>query len=82
MAELVVNLPLLGVTEHLVGFGGLLEFFLCFLVTGILVRMVFEGQFAVGGFQLAFLGVVADTEHVVIIPFTCHEILSSGHRGA
>lgn len=55
------------VAEDFVGFGELLEFFLCGLVAGIYVRVVLARQMAVGLAKLLRLGIPADTEYAVII---------------
>src|SRR5207244_8127647 len=48
IAELVVNLPLLGIAQAIVGFGDGLEFLLCCLVPGINIRMIFARKFTKG----------------------------------
>jgi hypothetical protein len=40
MAELVVDLPFVGIPQDLIGLCGFLEFFFGFLVSGIFVRVV------------------------------------------
>src|SRR5260221_7307534 len=50
VAELVVGRALLRVAQRLVSLAKLLEFFLGGLVAGIFVRMIFDGEAAVGFF--------------------------------
>src|SRR5579871_151291 len=47
-AKLVINLALLLVAQHVVGFGDLLELLLSLFVVGIDVRMIFARGFAEG----------------------------------
>src|SRR5208282_2466161 len=46
--DLVVNLPFLGVTQNIVGFGKRLKFLFGTFVPGIDVRMIFPRKFAKG----------------------------------
>ena len=69
MTELVIPLTLLGIAEHLVGFGGLLESLLRLRVVTIAVGMVLQGGLAIGAFDIVRTGLAIDTEHVVIIAF-------------
>src|SRR6185503_14637546 len=45
-AQLVVDLPLFGIAENVVGFGNSLKSFLCSFVSGIDVRMIFPRKLA------------------------------------
>ena len=66
LAELVVDLALLGVREDVVGLADLLE-----LLLGprglVLVGMELEGQFAVGLFDLVVVGASAHAQNLVVV---------------
>jgi hypothetical protein len=70
LAEAVVALAGLGVAEHLVGPGGLLEPLGGLGVVGVAIRMALEGELAIGLLDLGLRGVLADAEHLVIVPFS------------
>ena len=59
-AELVILLTLLGVAEHVVGLGSLLELLFGFLVARVLVRVVLDGKLLVGVLDLVSTRVLAD----------------------
>ena len=65
--EAVVSAPLLGVREHGVGFRRLLEPFLGGLVAGVAVRMVLEGQLAVGALDVRVLRGAGNAENLVVV---------------
>ena len=67
MAELVVFLTFLRVGEHIVGFGGLLEFLFSLLVAGVLVGVILDSQLAVGFFELFRSGCLRYAEHFVVV---------------
>ena len=71
VAELVVALALLLFAENLVGFGRFLELFLGFPVSRVAIRMVFEGELAVGFLYLVNGRIPTDAENLVVVPF-CH----------
>ena len=71
-SELVILPTLVRVVQYLVGFCCLLEFLLGCLVTGITVRVVFDGELAVCHFYLVFGGVAVHAQHLVIVSFLCH----------
>ena len=73
--ELVVLLTLLRVMQHIIGFSSLLEFFLGFLVAGITVRVVFNGDGAVRLLYLVFGGVLVNAKHLVIITLLGHDLI-------
>ena len=52
MAILIVNLAFFRVPEDFIGFRRFLEFFFGFLVVGVAVRVVFQGQLAVNRFDV------------------------------
>ena len=59
-AELVILLTLLGVAEHVVGLGSLLELLFGFLVARVLVRVVLDGKLLVRVLDLVCTRVLAD----------------------
>ena len=67
VAKLVVGRFFLGIAQGLVGFTDFLEFLLGLLVVGILVRMIFDGELAVGFFDFISGGTLADAQHLVVI---------------
>ena len=69
MAVAVVGGALLRIAQHLVGLAGLFELFLCAVVAGIPVRMVFQRLLAIGALQLLLAGLPGYAEHFVIISF-------------
>jgi hypothetical protein len=73
VAKLVVDLPLVGIPQNFVGLRGFLEFLFGFLVSRVLVRMISEGQFPVGGLELVGTDFAANAEYFVVIPFVSHE---------
>ena len=85
---LVVSSPLLRIVQGLVGFAQFLELFLGLLVAWIFVRVVLDGQFAIGLLHQLRRGIPLHTEHLVIVPFVrgCHgsglarSVLSRGTR--
>ena len=70
VAETVVGGPFLVVLEDLIGLGKVLEFFFGLLVSGVLVRMEFHRQLAVGLLDILRGGVAADPECRVIVLFS------------
>ena len=72
VAELVVTRTLVGIRQHVVGLGGLLELFLGLLVARVLVGVIFYRGLAVGLLYLVGIGVALDAQHLIIIPFLCH----------
>jgi hypothetical protein len=69
MAKLIVLRAFLWVRKDFVRFSSLLEPFLCRQVSGILVRVVLEGQLAECLFYLGFRCVPMDTKCFVVIAF-------------
>ena len=65
--EPVVARALVGVGQHGVRLGGLLELLLGGLVAGIAIGMMLERQLAVGALDLLIAGRTADAEHVVVV---------------
>src|ERR1019366_7928216 len=69
VAELVVGGAFLRVGEDLIGFAEFLEAFLGGMVALVFVGMIFDGQFAVGLFELLVGSVAGQAEHLVVIAF-------------
>ena len=69
MAEPVIRGALLLVTQDFVGFAEFLEFFLSSRIAGILIRMIFNGEFPIRLFQVLGRGAALDAEHFVTIAF-------------
>src|SRR5438132_6182621 len=76
MAVAVIALPLLGVAEHVVGLGRLLEFQVRLRVADIAIGMILHGQLAVGALDLLVVRVARHAEHFVIVSF------GAGHHGS
>ncbi len=72
MAELVVAGALVGVRQHVVGFGRFLELLLGLFVARVLVGMVLDGRLAVGFLYLVGVGVLRDAKYFVVVSFFCH----------
>ena len=72
VSELVVTGPLVGIRQHVIGFGGLLELLFGLLVPGVFVRVVFDRGLSVGLLDLVGVGISLDAEHFVIISLFCH----------
>ena len=67
MAELVVPRFLVRIAQYLIGLCRFAEHFFRICVTGILVRMVFQGPFSIGLFYFRCGGIFSDAQYVVII---------------
>src|SRR5438132_10079573 len=67
MSEPVVLCALVRVAQHLVGLGGLLEPGLGFLVPGITIGVVVEGELAVRLLDRIFGGFALDPENLVVV---------------
>src|ERR1044071_7143075 len=76
VTEAVVHVPLVGVGEHRIGFGALLEALLGALVSGIAVGVVLERELAVRAFDLDFGCRALDAEDFVVVAFA-HELLAT-----
>ena len=76
VAETVVTLFLVGIAQHIICLGSLLELLLGFLVSRILVGMIFDGHFPVGLLYLFCRGILANSKDLIIISF-CHNALNS-----
>jgi hypothetical protein len=67
VAVLVVDLALVGVREHLVGLGELLEALLGLRVVRVGVRVRLAGEAAEGLLDLGLVGLAADAEDLVVV---------------
>ena len=72
MAELVVAGALIGVRQHIVGFGCLLELLLGLLIPRVLVGVILDSRLAVGLLYLVGIGVFLDAQHLVVVSLFCH----------
>lgn len=79
VTKLVILTLFLRVREDSVGFRYFLEAVLGLFVVGVFIRVVFQGQFAVGLFDLIGGRVFSDTE-VCIVVFSHSRILWGGIR--
>ena len=70
MAEPVVDMPLVGVGQHAVRFGGRLELFLGVPVSRIAIRVVLQRQLAVRALDRLIVGSLRDTEDLVVVALT------------
>ena len=68
MAVPIIQFPLLGIVQDLIGLGGLFEAFLGLPVSRVAVGMVLEGHFPVGLLDLLFAGLPGNPQNFVIIP--------------
>ena len=80
--KLVVAGALIGVAEHIISLGSLLEFLLGSFFLGIafallLVGVVLNRQLAIGLFQVIGRGVLIHAQHLVVISLLSHFILKS-----
>ena len=70
----VVLLALLGVAEHVVGLGDLLEARLGLLVVGVAVGVVLARELAVGLLDLLGGRLLVDPERLVVVGTRCHRL--------
>ena len=71
MPELIVALLFLRIAEDLIGLCSFFELFLCTGISGVLVRVILDGEFAVGFFDLVGRSALAHAQYFVVISF-CH----------
>ena len=76
-AKLVIAGALVGVAEHVIGLGSLLEFLLGSLFLGIalallLVGVVLDGQLAIGLLQVIGCGILLHSQHLIVISLLSH----------
>lgn len=69
VAIAVVNRPLLGIAQHLVGLFGLLELVLCLWIIRIAIRMQLHGQTPKRLLQFVLGRTLLDTENFVVVAF-------------
>ena len=76
MAVLVIGCPLLRIRQDRIGLSCLLELFLSLLVPRIGIRMILLGKLSVCFFYGSVIGVLVNSEDLIVIPFFCHGLLS------
>ena len=79
VTETVIGLAFLRIGKDFVGLADLLEFFLRLFVALVFVRMVLQGEFAVGLFDFLLGDATADPQNLVVVLFRGH---GSGSRRA
>jgi hypothetical protein len=67
LAELVVLATFVGIGEHRVRFGDLLETFFGLFIPGVFVRMIFQCEFPVGFFDGVGIGVFGNAQNGIIV---------------
>ena len=72
VAIAVVGGALVRIAEGLVGLAEFFEFLLRLVVARVFVRMVFDGQLAVGALQVFLADIAIDAEHFVVVPLFAH----------
>ena len=77
VTELIVALALVGVTQHVIGLGQLLELLLGLLIPGVLIGVVLDGELAIGLLQLVGRSALAHPEYLVVISLCCHDLFLS-----
>ncbi len=75
MAELIVTGTFVGVRQHIVCLGRLLEFLFGLLVTRVFIGVVLDGRLAVSLLYFVSVSVFLDAQHFVVIPLFCHGII-------
>ena len=73
-AELVIALTFLRIRQHFISLSRFLEFLLCLLITGVLIRVILDGFLAVSLFYLFCCSGLLDPQHFIIISFLCHTL--------
>lgn len=72
MTELIIQLLLLRIAQHIICLSDLLELSLCFRIIRIHIRVVFLRKLPVCFFDRRRVCPLRQTEHFVIISFHCH----------
>jgi hypothetical protein len=67
MTIVVIDIALLGVSEHLIGLGSLFEAFLCFFASWIAVGVVFQGKLPIIRLDLFGRGIPINTKDIVVV---------------
>ena len=76
--ELVVTRLLVGIAQHAVRLGSLLELLLGLFVTGVFVGVVLYSLFAVGFLYVACRCIPVNAKHFIVVSF-CHILLLFAH---
>ena len=69
MSVAVIGRTLLGIDQHRISFGNLLELVFRIRIVRIPIRMVLHGEFAVGALDLVLGATPLDSQHLVIVGF-------------
>ena len=77
VTELIVALALVGVAQHVIGLGQLLELLLGLLIPRVLIWVVLDGELAIGLLQLIGRSTLAHPEYLVVISLCCHDLFLS-----
>jgi hypothetical protein len=72
VTEFVVYTSFICISEDFIGLSSFFETFLRLLIALIAVRVIFQRQFSVTGFDFIFIGLSAYSQYLVVIPFSCH----------
>src|SRR5262249_47020892 len=75
MAKTIVSLSLVGIAEHVVRFGGLLEALGGLFVADISVRMIFHGQLAISTLDVLVACFLRHAEDFVVVALAGHAAL-------
>ena len=67
VTELVITAAFLGIAEDFVSLRDLFEFFFSRLVSGVFVRMVFDGKFAVSFFDFVLAGSAFHAKNLIVV---------------
>ena len=72
MTESVILTLFVGVRQNAVGFVDFFEFLFSFLVSGILVGVVFHSHLTKSLFNFLLTGALLQAKHFIVIAFFCH----------
>jgi hypothetical protein len=68
----VIGGTLVRIAERLIGLAELFEFFLGLVISGVFIRVEFNGQLAVGALQILLADIPIDAENLIVIPLFAH----------
>ena len=71
VSETVITALLVGIAEHIISLGSLLELLLSFSISRVFVGMILDGHFPVGLLYFVCRGFLAYAKHLIVISF-CH----------
>ena len=72
MTESVILTLFVGVRQNAVGFVDFFEFLFSFLVSGILIGVVFHSHLTKSLFNFLLTGALLQAKHFIVIAFFCH----------